>query len=79
MKDMIAGLASKKLALAGMVIALIVHDAEARGWQWWHAISVAIATFGYCVAQAFDDGMTSQGYETKRTGEGIDPEPPKKP
>jgi hypothetical protein len=63
MQNMFAGLASKKLMLVAAVIGIVIHNAEAQGWQWWHAISVAICSLGYCVAQAFDDGMRGHGSE----------------
>ena len=57
MKESLAGMASKKLALAGAVIGIIINDGVTRpaGMLWWHAISVAIVAFGYCVAQGLVD------------------------
>lgn len=67
MQNALAGLGSKKLMLVAALCALIVKDAESRpaGWMWWHAISLAVLGLGYCIAQAFDDGMRGHGSEAQ--------------
>ena len=66
MNTIYSSIGSKKLMLAGAILALIIRDAETRGWQWFHAISVAIITGCYCIAAAYQDrGKADNDAEAK--------------
>ena len=78
MNTIMASIGSKQLMVAGVVLALIIRDAESRvtGWQWWHAISVAIITGCFCLAKAYQDKGKADNDAEKRLVDGGEPAKP---